>query len=245
MPVLQKQSLIDTTLNDFVGELQTLMGANLISVVVFGSAATGQWRSTSDVNVMVVVNQFNAEALHAIREPLRLAQALVQLHVMFIQEDELQPAANAFTLKFSDILARHKILHGANVLASIHISREDIIATLQQSLLNFQLRGREHYLVKSLREEQLTQLISDAAAPLRNGAAALRQLHGLPPLEGKPALEAFVDNLKRPDLQEALHALSVTREGQHLAPGQGPLIYLRLLEIGQLLQTNSCQLLAH
>lgn len=234
-----QQVLADKTLADVIAETQLALGPNLISALVFGSAATGQLRATSDVNLMLVVKTFNPAEFTKLRESLRVARALVQLQVMFIQEDELPVAAHAFALKFSDILRRHKILYGANVLANIQICRNELLATIRQSLLNLRLRGREQYLLLGLREEQLVKVIADSAAPLRACAAGLRFLEGLPPLDGKQALEEFVAALKQPELTAALQHLSTAREEGHLPPGQGAETFLQLLDIGQQLQLHS------
>ena len=50
---------VERVLEGFVQSAQTAFGTDLISVVLYGSAAEGRMRSTSDVNVIVVLSRFD------------------------------------------------------------------------------------------------------------------------------------------------------------------------------------------
>ncbi|OBV38234.1 nucleotidyltransferase domain-containing protein [Janthinobacterium psychrotolerans] len=226
----------------FVGAAQNAFGADLTAAVLFGSAADGQLRATSDVNLLLLLRRFTPQSADVLRAPLRLAHAAVELQVMFLLEDELAPAADAFAVKFADIIARHRILFGSDPFASLHTSREAVLRRLRQVLLNQQLRMRERYLLLSLNEEQLAGAIADAAGPLRSAAASLAQLDGQPALPGKQALEAFVDRLGEPALHTALHSMSVARETARLAPGLALPTFTGLMTITQHLRKHAEQL---
>ena len=161
---------------------------------------------------------------------------------MFLLETELADAADAFAVKFSDIVARHRVLLGSDPFASLHTSREAVLRRLRQVLLNQQLRMRERYLLVSLHEEQLAGAIADAASPLRSAAASLAQLSGRPPLPGKQALEAFVDTLGEPALQAALESMSTARETARLAPGLALPAFTGLMVITERLRDHAEQM---
>jgi predicted nucleotidyltransferase len=88
--------IVDRTLNDFVAALQRTFGDDLSSVLLFGTAAEGQLRATSDVNVMVVLTAFDPERAQRLAEPLGVVAAAVRLRPMFVLETELPAAADAF-----------------------------------------------------------------------------------------------------------------------------------------------------
>src|SRR6187402_2664975 len=96
---LDKQALADKTLDDVVLSARNAFGENLLAALVFGSAANNQLRVTSDVNLMLVLKSFDQQMVDQIRESVRLARALVDMHVMFIQESELPFATSAFAVK--------------------------------------------------------------------------------------------------------------------------------------------------
>jgi predicted nucleotidyltransferase len=230
-----KLELAEKVLHDLVDVARVAFADNLIAALVFGSAADGTLRVTSDVNLMLVLKQFTQIAADQLRDSLRLARATVGLQVMFAVEAEIPFAAKYFALKFSDIKARHRVLYGNNPLESITIDDEDLAASAKQALLNFQLRTREQYVLVSLREEQLVNIIADAAAPLRTCAVALRRLRGESFVTAKEALEIFVSNLKAEHYSQALQHMSEARETAHLTPGTAAQVLMSLLSLSHLL----------
>lgn len=233
---------IQRHLEAFVAAAQTTFGTDLTAAVLFGSAADGQLRATSDVNLLLLLKRFTPQAADALRAPLRLAHAAIDLQVMFLLESELTQAADAFAVKFADIIARHRVLLGNDPFASLHTSRDAVLRRLRQVLLNQQLRMRERYMLVSLNEEQLAGAIADAAGPLRSAAASLAQLEGKSALSGKQALEAFVDQLGEPSLHTALQAMSAARETARLAPGQALPAFAGLMTITERLREHAEQM---
>lgn len=230
---------IQRHLNLFVAAAQTAFGDDLAAAVLFGSAADGQLRATSDVNLLLLLKRFTPASADALRGPLRLAHAAIDLQVMFLLESELTQAADAFAVKFADIIARHRVLLGNDPFASLHTSRDAVLRRLRQVLLNQQVRMRERYMLLSLNEEQLAGAIADAAGPLRAAAASLAQLGGKPAQSGKQALEAFVDQLGEPALHVALQAMSKARETARLAPGQALPAFTSLMTITERLREHA------
>jgi len=92
--------------------------------VLFGSAAEGRLRPTSDVNVVVVLRRVDPKRLEAIGEAYRFAHAAIRLSAMFIRESEIAVAKDAFAVKFADIAARHEVLYGTDPFDGLTISRE-------------------------------------------------------------------------------------------------------------------------
>lgn len=232
---------IQRHLDLFVAAAQTAFGGDLAAAVLFGSAADGQVRATSDVNLLLLLKRFTPQTADALRGPLRMAHAAIDLQVMFLLENELPQAADAFAVKFADIIARHRVLLGVDPFASLHTSRDAVLRRLRQVLLNQQVRMRERYMLLSLNEEQLAGAIADAAGPLRSAAASLAQLDGRP-LSGKQALEAFVDQLGDPALHTALQAMSKARETARLAPGQALPAFTSLMAITERLREHAEQM---
>lgn len=233
---------IQRHLDVFVAAAQTAFGDDLAAAVLFGSAADGQVRATSDVNLLLLLKRFTPASADALRGPLRLAHAAIDLQVMFLLESELTQAADAFAVKFADIIARHRVLLGVDPFASLHTSRDAVLRRLRQVLLNQQVRMRERYMLLSLNEEQLAGAIADAAGPLRSAAASLAQLEGKSAQSGKQALETFVDQLGDPALHTALQAMSKARETARLAPGQALPAFTSLMTITERLREHAEQM---
>jgi hypothetical protein len=162
-------------LDDFVQACRESFGDRLRAVVLYGSGAEGRMRPTSDLNVMVVLRSFSQAEVDRLREPLRVAQAAARLAPMFLLEDEIPEAIQAFAAKFADMLHRRRVVHGDDPFTGVSIPREAEIGRLKQVLLNLALRLRALYALRSLREEQLALVVADAAGPLRSRRRSSRR----------------------------------------------------------------------
>lgn len=223
----------------FVTAAQGALGPDLVSIVLFGSAAEGRMRATSDVNVIVVCTRFDTARLDALREPLRTAHALIQLSAMLLLDSELPAAVEAFAVKFADIHARHRVLAGSDPFAALVPSRASMQVRLKQELLNFILRTRERYALVSLREEQLAPLVADAAGPLRSAAALILALEGRPAASPKEALERLAHEVGGASAPGLLARLSQAREQALLPAGTGAPTALGLIELAQALRSHA------
>jgi len=209
-------------LQRFVDAARDALGADLVSIILFGSAAEDRLRATSDVNVLVVIRDWKPGQVNQMREQVRTAVAGIRLAPLFIRSDELHDAALAFADKFSDILRRRRVLYGDDVVEGIAIPRAALIARERQSLLNIAVRLRQTYLVRSLRDEQAALAVAEMAGPLRGSAATLLELSGRGTLEPKQALRVFVEGTRDASLGPVLDTMSAVREERALAPGVAP-----------------------
>jgi len=229
---------VSRALNDGVAATKAALATALRSVVLFGSAAEGRLRATSDVNLLLLLGGFDHARAEELRNPLRVAQAAIRLSPMFILETELPSAITAFAEKFADILRRRKVLHGPDPLVGVSIPREIVVARLDQVLLNLVLRLREAYVMRGLREEQLALAVADAAGPLRSSAATLLELQGQPVSSSKAALEKVVQSSGNSSWSEVLLRISEVREQRLLAPGVAGPCLLKLVDIAQTIRVQ-------
>ena len=220
-------------LESFVSGAKDALGEDLVSLVLFGSAAEGRMRATSDVNLLVVLARFDPARIDRLRDALRLAHATIRLEAMFVLESEVADAAEAFAVKFADIRARHRVLAGRDIAATIAPSRAAMAARVKQILLNYILRTRERYVLVSLRDEQLAAVVADSAGPLRAAAEILLQLEGKPAASPKEALERVAGELDANRWKDPLERLSQARETGTLAPGSGGKVVLELVALAE------------
>jgi predicted nucleotidyltransferase len=224
---------VEHGLRDFVAAAQSALGGDLVSVVLFGSAAEGRLRASSDVNLILVLARFERARIDALREPLRLAHAALNLEAMLILESEIADAAEGFAVKFGDIHDRHRVLHGPDPFAALEPSRAAKLTRLKQILLNFILRMRERYALVSLRDEQLAAVVADAAGPLRAAAAQILLLEGRAAATPKAALETLAARVGTGNWQDALAQLSQAREHGTLPAGAAGPALLALIALAQ------------
>jgi predicted nucleotidyltransferase len=230
---------IQKPVDDLVAAARSAFGDALRSVILYGSAAEGRLRATSDVNLLFILTKFDARA-DAFREPFRYAQAAANVAAMFVLEDELNDASEAFAQKFADIERRHVVLYGDDLVANIRIPRAALVRRLQQVLLNLTLRLRGTYVESSLREEQCAITVAEAAAPLRTSSASILELEGRGALAPKEALETLAKELGGFD--ELLPHISEARKRRVLPAGRAAELLFATLELARALHERSHRL---
>jgi hypothetical protein len=231
---------VSTVLRSFIAAAKKAFGDNLRSVVLYGSGAEGRLRPTSDVNLILLLTSFDRGQADQLREPLRLAEAAIKLRVMFLLQEELKPATQAFAVKFADIARRRVVLYGEDPFASISVAKEDAIFRLRQTLLNLTLRLREAYIARSLREEQLAAVIADAAGPLRSCASTLLDLEGRAATSPKEALEHVAASLA--GTAQNMQLVTEARQKRTLRSGAAPVVLFYLIELAQAMWARAGQL---
>jgi predicted nucleotidyltransferase len=230
-------------LTTFVEEARRAFEKDLRAVVLYGSGAEGKLRPTSDVNVLLVLSEFDQKRADQLRDPLRLAQAAIRLRAMFLLESELHPAMQAFAVKFADIIRRRRVLYGDDPFAGISISRGDAIVRLKQTLLNLTLRLREAYIARGMREEQLVAMIADMAGPLRSCAATLLELEGQTVESPTAALHQVAASLPDAAAQaEGISRISEARQKKALALGVAAPTLFHLIELARSMWTRAAAL---
>jgi predicted nucleotidyltransferase len=231
---------VSTTLHTFIAAAKKAFGDQLRSVVLYGSGAEGRLRPTSDVNLILVLDDFDRAQADQLREPLRLAQTAIKLRAMFLLQDEVKPVTQAFAVKFADIARRRLVLYGDDPFASVAVSRDDAIFRLKQTLLNLTLRLRETYIARSLREEQLAIVIADSAGPLRSCASTLLELEGNAAPSPKEALEKVAASL--PGTTRDVQLITEARQRHTLPPGAAAPALFQLIELARAMWARAAQL---
>jgi hypothetical protein len=212
----------------FTAATRQVFADDLVSVVLFGSAAEARLRATSDVNVIVVLARLDPARLTAIGDAYRRAHAAIRLSAMFILEREVAVASEAFAVKFADIAARHVVLDGKDPFAGLAITREASVRRLRQVLVNLVLRLRERYALASLYDDQMALAAAEAMGPLRACAATLLTLEGEARVAPREALSRVADAAGS---AAALATITEARERGGVPKTGGALALLGAIEI--------------
>lgn len=205
-------------LEDLVQALRAGLGDALLSVVVFGSAADGRVRATSDVNLIVVVRSIDADRGAAVADAFRLARTAARVEPMILLECEVADAVHEFAAKFGDVMRRRRVIHGADPFSGLAIPRDVELRRLRQSLLNLTIRLRERAIVAA--DVRVAGAVADTSGPLRAAAAALVALDTGETLTPKEALARLAPTLGVEGVAETLALVSAVREGQQRAPSE-------------------------
>jgi predicted nucleotidyltransferase len=170
--------LIDNKLDEFVEKLKAAAGGNLKSVVLYGSAATGEFHAKhSDVNLLCLVGQADAAHLEALHGPVEWWIRRGQRPPLVFTLEELRRSADVFTIELLDMKARHRILHGENLLAQIDVPMHAHALQVGRELRADWLRLRQAILAAPKKPkvylELMTSSFSTFAALFRHALIAL------------------------------------------------------------------------
>jgi predicted nucleotidyltransferase len=227
---------IQTGLNSFTEALRQVFADDLSSIVLFGSAADGRLRPTSDVNLIIVLQHLDPVRLGAIGAAYRLAHAAIRLSAMFLLESEIAVASDAFAVKFFDVAHRRKILHGRDPFADLALDRAALIRRLRQVLVNLTLRLREHYALSGPFPERLAFAAADAVGPLRASAALLLSLEGGGVLAPR---EALAEIARKGGELAALAAINAARETGFIPEGGGDAALFGAIRLAALIEAEA------
>ena len=199
---------IAATLEEFRAKSAETFGDSLKSVLLFGSAAEGRLRATSDVNIVMVFSHLDLDRVKAWRSQVELLVAAIDLQPLILLEDEIAAAAEAFAVKYFDILHRRRVLHGTDPFATLRISDEALQRRVSQVLLNLTLRLRHTLLLGN--DAARARALVDAIGPLRASAVALLELTRQPRGEPREALLSFASKHGATALIEQIQALRIS-----------------------------------
>jgi predicted nucleotidyltransferase len=138
----------DAKLTELVKRLKEFAATNLECVILFGSAARGDFRAGhSDLNVASILHSLTVEELG------RLANVVKWWCVeqkepapLFFTRDELREAADVFAIEILDMKHGRRVLYGADVVADIEVSMNLHRVQVEHDLRTTVLKLRQHYL---------------------------------------------------------------------------------------------------
>jgi predicted nucleotidyltransferase len=206
-------SNVATILSAFLSAARNDLATDLISAVLFGSAADGKLGPTSDVNLLLVLRTFAPDKIRRLRDAFLTAEAAIKLSVMFVLEDELPSAAELFAQKFADMRRRHRTVFGKDVLGSLKVARQSEIFRLRQILLNLTVRLREACVARGRRPEQVARILADMLGPLRAACATLLELEGRPASDSTAALVSIAASFGPDGTDAVAQVLSAHERG--------------------------------
>lgn len=144
---------------DFTEELVRVYGERLASVVLYGSAARGEYREgRSDLNLLVLLDHVDAAALRRGSAAAREWVEAGNPPPMLFGRDEWRQSGDAFAIEFEDILDAHRVLHGDDPFAHVAVDREHLRLQCEHELKAKQVQLREQYMLLAERPRELAQL---------------------------------------------------------------------------------------
>ncbi|MEP6538139.1 MAG: hypothetical protein ABJF23_22560 [Bryobacteraceae bacterium] len=154
---------MDKLLTELVEKLRTANGDSLVSVILYGSAATKAGKDEfSDFNVLCVLKQVTPQELADSEPVIRWWREKKNPAPLLLSEEEVRTSTDCFPIEFHDIKERHKVLHGANVVADLVIDYSYYRAEVEHELRAKTLRLRQKAAGVLSEKDVLLRLLADS-----------------------------------------------------------------------------------
>ena len=147
-------------INDFVGRLRGAAGENLESVILFGSAVTGDFHPEfSNLNIFCVVRDNSFAALQALAPPVKWWDGQKQPPPLFMTRQQIERSTDVFTIELIDIKQHHRVLFGEDVLQSVTIPPKLHRVQVEYELGEKLALLRQHLLLASGNDSRMWELL--------------------------------------------------------------------------------------
>ena len=150
----------DDTINEFVKRVREATGPNLESLILFGSAVSGDFHpGMSNLNMFCVLRDCSFAALQALAPAAKWWERQKQPAPLYMTRKELGRSTDVFTIELLDMQQHHRVLFGEDVVQglriSMHIHRVQVEYELREKLILL----RQQILVASGDESRLRELL--------------------------------------------------------------------------------------
>ena len=218
------------TLDDLVTQLRAAYGAQLSSVVLYGSAAAGDHvPKRSDFNVLVLLERLDAAGLAGASAVARAWSDAGNPPPMTMTVDEWRRSADVFPMEYSDILQRHRVLHGNAPFAGIRISPEHLRLQLEQQVMGKLLQLRQGALLAGSDGARQLELLSASLSTIMVLFRAVLRLNGEQPGADRTAVAERVATLAGFDATPFVRAARHQRDEARISPAEAGVVLAQYL----------------
>lgn len=135
---------MDKVLNQLVERLKKAYGDRLVSVVLYGSAATGDHHAKfSDFNILCVLTEITPRELGAGEAIFRWWREQGSPSPLLLAEHEVATSTDCFAIEFNDIKRHHRLLFGKDVVTPLVVDNSFYRAQVEHDLRAKLLRVRQ------------------------------------------------------------------------------------------------------
>lgn len=178
-------SELQDLLNDFAGTLKDVYGNGLVSVFIYGSAASGEFtKKRSNINVAVILTDASLKNLSKLSRPLGQYRFRL-LEPVFFSEEYMRQSLDVFPIEFLDMKENYAAVCGKDILQSITVDPRNLRFQCEQELKAKLINIKRSYLrtpSAAGRKELLFRSLTSSLHIMRN----LLRLKGVTPPYAKP-----------------------------------------------------------
>jgi hypothetical protein len=145
------------------------LGARLVSLLVYGSAARGGRGGrpdsmTAPVNTLLICDGVDERLFAALEAVVVAWERSGHPPPIVFSETEWRASSDAFAIEYEDIRGAYRLVAGRDPWPGITVRREDIQRQLEHELLGKLVRVRQGYIGTQSHGGQLTEVVAGSAS---------------------------------------------------------------------------------
>ena len=150
--------------DEFVKRAREAGGANIESVILFGSAIAGAYHpGLSNFNLVCILRDSSFQALRTLEPAAKWWDKQKQPPPLCMTRKEIERSTDVFTIELLDMQQHHRVLFGEDVLAGLKIPMDLHRVQVEYELREKLILLRQHVLVAAENESRLWDLILRSA----------------------------------------------------------------------------------
>src|SRR6266436_1211064 len=121
--MVSEKIIDEKKLAEFSSRIREAAQTNLVSVILHGSAAAGDFHPEfSNLNLFCVVRDSSFQALLALAPVVKWWDKQKQTPPLFMTRDEIERSTDVFTIELLDMQQHHRVVFGEDVVQGLRIS---------------------------------------------------------------------------------------------------------------------------
>lgn len=156
---MAKEEQLELT-QEFVARTRAAAGENILSVILYGSAAEGEFHPHySDLNLLCVVRDSSYPSLQKLSKVVDWWRGKKHHPPLLLTPAELTASAGVFSIEFVDMKQRYRVLYGQDALQGLEIPmarhRFQIAYEIREKLVLL----RQHLLLAGTSDKQVWEVM--------------------------------------------------------------------------------------
>lgn len=133
-------------LEEFTSRAKDIYNEGLVSIILYGSTASGEFSSGhSNINLAVVLNDTSLSNLSKIAPILNKSKFRL-FNVLFFTEDYIKKSLDVFPIEFLDMKENHKVIYGKDCVSNLPIDIKNLRFQCEQELKSKIINIKKAYL---------------------------------------------------------------------------------------------------
>jgi len=147
-------------ITEFLSRMRQAAGENLQSVILYGSAADGEFHPDySNVNLLCVLREISFAALKEVAPAVEWWTRQKHHVPLLLTREEVERSADVFSIELMDMQQRHRVLYGDDVLQRLAIPMHFHRAQLEYELREKTILLRERMLLAGGNKNRLWEVL--------------------------------------------------------------------------------------